>query len=220
MNVADDIATLDPWRARRGLVLFVRHGERESVASHEFPRYDAPLTESGHRAAESVGTILGSRLVTVRTSPVPRCVETALAIIKGAGRTGNPELDRLLGDPGAFVVDGDVAMAELVERGFHPAVRQLGNGARLPGFAAPDLATTQLLALAISLLTANPSGVHLLVTHDLILATTVARIRGIALGENEWPGYLHGLAVWLDNRQLVTRYAGDECCVPPRLVMR
>jgi hypothetical protein len=98
--------------------------------------------------------------------------------LAGAQAMRTPVHDRLLGDPGAFVVDGDLAMSELVARGFHPAARQLGLGEQLPGFANPDLATTQLLTLARSLLRALPLGVHLLVTHDLILSTMVARIRG------------------------------------------
>jgi len=109
-------------------------------------------------------------------------------------------------------------MSSLVDLGFHPAAWRLGNGEQLPGFADPDLATTRLLAVVQSLLTAEPSGVHILVTHDLVLSTMVARIRGTALEKSEWPGYLHGLAVWLDDRQLVSQYAGIEYPVPQRLL--
>lgn len=217
MNFALDLMELRAWRDRAGLVLFVRHGERESVPSHEFPRRDAPLTANGWRESESLGVLLTDRLGTVRSSPVPRCVATASAVLAGAKGTQTPTHDRLLGDPGAFVVDGDRAMSELVARGFHPAARQLGLGEQLPGFANPDLATTQLLTLAGSLLRAGPPGVHLLVTHDLILSTMVARIRGGALEEHEWPGYLHGVAVWLDDRQLLSRYGGHQRAVPHRL---
>lgn len=218
MNFALDLMELRAWRDRAGLVLFVRHGERESVPSHEFPRHDAPLTANGWREAESLGVMLSDRLGTVRSSPVPRCVATASAVIAGAKRRCAPEHDRLLGDPGAFVVDGDLAMSELVARGFHSAARQLGNGEAVPGFANPDLATSQLLGLAHSLLRADPFGVHLLVTHDLILATMAARIRGTALEEQEWPGFLHGLAMWLDDQQLSGRYGSDQRSIPNRLI--
>lgn len=217
MNIAIDIVDLPAWRDRSGLVVFIRHGERESVPSHEFPRHDAPLTANGRREAESMGALFADRLGAVRCSPVPRCVDTASAVLAGAKGTRAPAHDRLLGDPGAFVVDGDLAMSELVARGFHPAARQLGLGEQLPGFANPDLATTQLLTLARSLLRAEPPGVHLLVTHDLILSTLVARIRGGALEEHEWPGYLHGVAVWIDDQQLFSRYGREQRAVPHRL---
>lgn len=219
MNIASAIVNLRAWRDHCGLVVFVRHGEREPVASHEFPRHDAPLTESGRRAAELMGALLQDRLGAVRSSPVPRCVDTALAVIAGARRASAPAHDQLLGDPGAYVVDADRAMAELVSRGFHPAARQLGNGEHLPGFADPDRATQQLLALARSLLVTEPSRVHVLVTHDLVLSTMAARVRGVALEEREWPGYLHGLAVWREELQLVSQYAAVEHAVPDRLTL-
>jgi broad specificity phosphatase PhoE len=218
MNIAADISELGAWRDHRGLVMFVRHGERESVPSHEFPRHDAPLTQNGRLAAESLGALLGQQLGAVLTSPVPRCVETAQGVIAGARKTSTPTHDRLLGDPGAFVVDGERAMAELVGRGFHPAARQLGNGEQLPGFADPDLATRQLLALAHSLLVGETPRVHVLVTHDLILSTMAARVRGGALDEHEWPGYLHGLAVWLDGPEIKYRFSSESRGIPLHLL--
>ena len=217
MNIASDIGILDAWRLCQGIVVFVRHGERESSPSHEFPRHDAPLTKNGWHAAESLGFKLGDRIGTVRCSPVPRCVDTARAILSGAHRQTKPSHDRMLGDPGAFVNDGERAMSTLVRLGFHPAARRLGNGEQLPGFAAPDLATNHLLSLAHSLLTAGPLNVHVLVTHDLILSTLIARIRGIALEEHEWPGYLHGLVVWRNDQMLMCQYERSEYRVPRRL---
>lgn len=218
MNIATDIMDLPAWRDRIGLVVFIRHAERESVPSYEFPRHDAPLTANGRREAESMGSLFADRLGAVRCSPVPRCVDTASAVLAGAKATRTPVHDRLLGDPSAFVVDGELAMSEVVARGLHPAARQLGLGEQMPGFSNPDLATMQLITLARSLLRAEPPAVHLLVTHDLVLSTMVARIRGIALDEkSEWPGYLHGVAVWLDDQQLLSRYGGHQRAVPHRL---
>jgi histidine phosphatase superfamily protein (branch 1) len=218
MNIPSDIGSLDAWRMCRGIALFVRHGERESVPSHEFPRDNAPLTKNGWRTSESLGLLLGNRLGTVSSSPVPRCVDTARAVLAGAHRPIAPRHDHLLGDPSAFVEDGERAMSVLVGLGFHPAARRLGNGEQLPGFADPDRATKKLLALAYSVLVVESAGVQVFVTHDLILSTMVARIRGIALDECEWPGYLHGLAVWFDNRQLMNRYGTVERAVPRHLL--
>lgn len=218
MNIAAGLASVAPWRERRGLVVFLRHGERESVPSHEFPRHDAPLTDDGKRAAESLGLLLRGRLGAVRSSPVPRCVETAKAVLAGAGRSGELHEDRLLGDPGAFVLDGEVAMSALVDLGFHPAARRLGEGEKLPGFADPDVASRQMIASAISLLAGGSPGVHILVTHDLILSTLMARVLGRALAEAEWPGYLHGIALWATGHGFMTQYSTMSCPIPDRLV--
>lgn len=217
MNIAGDLASVAPWREGRSIVVFLRHGERESVPSHEFPRHDAPLTHDGRRDAQSLGVKLGTRLGSVRSSPVPRCVDTARAVLVGAGRPTDVHEDRVLGDPGAFVLDGDRAMAALVELGFHPAAKRLGGGEQLPGFADPDAASGQMIALATSLLAGRPPAVHVLVTHDLILSTLVARIWGRALAEAEWPGYLHGVALWASGGCYMVQYSKTECAVPSRL---
>lgn len=104
MNIASNIIKLDAWRERSGLVVFIRHGERESVPSGELPRHDAPLTENGRRAAESLGTLLRDRLGAVRSSPVPRCVDTALAVISGAQRASVPHHDHLLVTPAPMLL--------------------------------------------------------------------------------------------------------------------
>ncbi len=218
MNIATDLAFVPPWREQRGLVVFLRHGERESVASHEFPRQDAALTDNGRRAAEALGLLLRGRLGTVRSSPVPRCVETAKAVRFGAGRSAELQEDRMLGDPGAFVLDGEVAMSALMDLGFHPAARRLGEGEQLPGFADPDAASRQMIASAISLLAGGSPGVHILVTHDLILSTLMARVLGRALAETEWPGYLHGIALWSTGHGFMIQYATMSCPIPDRLI--
>ncbi|MBX3384486.1 MAG: histidine phosphatase family protein [Phycisphaeraceae bacterium] len=137
MKIATDIVALPAWRDRSGLVVFIRHGERETVPSHEFPRRDAPPADSERREAVAMVALIADRLGEVRCSPVPRCVDTAAAVLAGAKGTRTPVHHRLLGDPGAFVVHGDRAMSELVARGFHPAARQLGLGEQLPGIRQP-----------------------------------------------------------------------------------
>jgi broad specificity phosphatase PhoE len=126
----------------------------------------------------------------------------------------------VLGDPGAFVLDGNLAMATLERYGLYPAVRRLGDGERLPGFADPDVAASRVLALARSLLEEEPTQVHCLVTHDLILSALVGRLRGVGLTETEWPGYLHGVIVSEDSGSLTAKYGSAEYSIPERLLHR
>lgn len=216
MNIADQLRQSPPWTANRGIVLFLRHGEREPVASHEFPRHDAPLTHDGRRAAHTLGQQFGSRLGSIRSSSVPRCIETAQHVLSGSGIDKDVGEDRQLGDPSVFVTDGDLAMESLTSLGFHQAARRLGEGEVLPGFADPDHAAGRFVLLADSLLDEQPV-VHLLVTHDLMLSTFVARVTGRAIPESEWPGYLHGVMLWREQKGLCLRYREQELVVPERL---
>lgn len=216
MNIADQLYQTPAWASSRAIVLFLRHGEREAVASHEFPRHDAPLTHDGRRAARALGQQFGSRLGSIRSSPVPRCIETAQHLLSGSGIECDVGEDRQLGDPSVFVTDGRLAMESLNGLGFHQAARRLGEGEALPGFADPDHAAGQFVSLAESLLTVQ-AVVHVLVTHDLMLSTFVARITGQPLPELEWPGYLHGVMLWREQEGLCLRYGVRELLVPERL---
>ena len=88
--------------------LIIRHAEREGIPTGEFG-VDIPLTARGVAEAERLGEALicAGKEFRVVSSPVPRCVQTGKAILRGAGCPGGVALDRRLGDPGPFVVDTD-----------------------------------------------------------------------------------------------------------------
>ena len=68
-----------------------------------------------------------------------RCVQTAEALRAGASVEIPIVVDRLLGDPGVFVVDEKVAWANWEERGHEGVMAHLVSGHEpLPGMAAPD----------------------------------------------------------------------------------
>ncbi len=63
------------------------------------------------------------------SSPVPRCVRTAVSVLCGAGSTGEAALDRMLGDPGPFVVEPEIAGPLFLETGILELTRrQLSDG--------------------------------------------------------------------------------------------
>lgn len=65
-----------------------------------------PITDVGRRLALELGGLLGSRLRTLHASPLLRCVQTAEALAEGAGVRLAAVPNRLLSDPGVFVLDG------------------------------------------------------------------------------------------------------------------
>lgn len=217
MNLLEDLDGVATWTGSRGVVLFVRHAEREDVASHEFPRHDAPLTHSGVLSARRLGESMAGRVGAILSSPVLRCVQTAQQIADRAGHAVKIVADDRLGDPGSLVTDAEVAMTSLVTLGFHEAARQIGLGSTLPGFEEPDRAAAVLLEMAGSLLGGGSSAAHLLITHDLILASFVARIIRRPLSLEEWPGYLHGVAIWREHDGLRMLYRSVPTDVPHRL---
>lgn len=68
-----------------------------------------PITAKGEKLASLLGGMIGGRLQSLTTSPVLRCVQTAEAIRTGTGIQTPVRLDRALGDPGIYVLDGQEA---------------------------------------------------------------------------------------------------------------
>ena len=176
--------------------LVVRHAEREEIPEGTFG-FGVSLTAQGVRAAERLGAALSDRrTINAVSSPVPRCVQTARAILRGAGLSSEVATERRLGDPGAFVLDPEISGPLFLELPIPEiARRQLQDTAPLPGMRPTAGGVKVLLGLIAGSLT-EKSLLHVYVTHDIVLAVLVARIFRLPLEEIGWPGYLEGLLLW------------------------
>lgn len=196
----------------RAAVVFVRHAERPPLPAGKTGD-DLPITVAGQRAAQELGASLAGRLRSLTTSPVRRCVETAKAIAEGARAELAPVPDSLLGGPGAFVLDADLAWENWLRDGNDGVVERLvRSDDAMPGMRPPSVAVAQLVALAAARLEAG-EGVHVLVTHDAVLAPLVSR----ALGRSHvmWPDYLGAAAVWREGDVMRLWCDGSSGLVDP-----
>lgn len=168
--------------------------------------YAVPITETGIALGCKLGAIIRDRLRTLHTSPLPRCIQTAEALREGAGVDLSVHEDAQLGDPGIYVVDGEVAWSNWVEFGHEAVVEHLvSEDFPLPGMADPDPAARFLVKHMLAIAGGVP-GFHVFVTHDSLVTATAARLLGKPLGKEDWPWYLEGAFFWHEGDQLVTSY--------------
>lgn len=202
----NDVASgvLDALARDRPVALVLRHAERPEIPPDPSGHAMA-LTEQGRLDAAALGARLGNRIRSVRSSPIARCVETATWL---GGRA--PALDRRLGDLGAFVADIARVWSDWRELGHDAVLARLVSGADLIPGLHPLLATA--LALARSLLESvgDEVGVHVFVTHDIVLAPLACALLGRPLGRSEWPAFLEPLALAKDERWIEVRYRGER----------
>ncbi|HSK03332.1 MAG TPA: histidine phosphatase family protein, partial [Kofleriaceae bacterium] len=160
----------------------------------------------GERAARRLGAVLGPRIASIATSPVRRCRETAAAILAGAEVGLAPRLDRLLGDPGVFVIDPAQAWENWLRLGNAAVIEHLATSSSvLAGMAEARDATRRLLSM-LKAATGEGTGVHLFVTHDAVLAPFVSRALGIT--HVLWPDFLAAAVVWPDGDALRIAFDG------------
>lgn len=160
------------------VTLLLRHSIRTPLAADDVG-YELPITEAGQRIAIEFGATLGSKLKSLHSSPLARCKQTAEAIKTGSSTNTPIKLSNMLGDPGPYVIDGEAAWSSFKKLGNKGVIHYLSNNDEpLPGMAAPAQATATLIEYCFEISEGAP-GVHVLVTHDSILATALSRIFSI-----------------------------------------
>ena len=173
------------------VAVLLRHSVRGPLPSGDAGNA-VPLTRDGARLARCLGGVLGDRLRALHVSPLPRCVQTAEALRSGAEVDVPIVTDRLLGDPGVYVLDARRAWFNWEALGHEAVVQSLvAGGPALPGMADPDRAARRLVRHMLATAGDRP-GLHLFITHDFVITVTVARLLGEPLGREDWPWYLEG----------------------------
>lgn len=196
---------LDELPAHRPVAMMVRHSVRGDLPPGPEGAV-VPLTDDGHRLAGDLGARLGARLRSVHTSPLLRTIQTAEALLRGAGFSAEARPDTMLGDPGAFVVDHR-AGPTWQKHGHEEVMRRLVAGTEsLPGLADADAAARALVQHMLHTISGQASGVHAFVTHDSLIAATVARISGVPQLASDWPWFLEAAFFWEQEGQVHTRY--------------
>ena len=187
------------------VALLIRHSARNDIANGE-TGMDVPLNDLGVRMCEELGRKLVGRVRSIRCSSVLRCVQTAELLGQVAGYDRNVLLDEHLGAPGVYVVDEQVAWGNWLAHGNRGVIQHLvsGTGA-LPGMADPVTVAKTLVAYLLDCIEGEP-GLHLFVSHDSIVAPTVARTLDYVLPEDQWPEYLDAAAFWRKKNGLGIAY--------------
>ena len=197
------VKRLETVPAEADAALILRHAEREDIPPGTFG-VDVPLTARGIASAERLGAMLSDRRprTKITASPVSRCVATARAMLHGGGWSGDYALDWLLGDPGPFVVDADVAGTLFLDISILEIVRrQLSHTEPPSGMRGTSEGVDLLLRLAADNLR-SCGQLNIYVTHDAILVVLVAHLYQMSVDEVGWPGYLDGLLLWRSSERL------------------
>lgn len=191
------------------VALLLRHAARTPLPPDDVG-YALPITEAGAELARELGRLLGRRLRSLRSSPLVRCIQTAEVLRGGAGEDMPIVSDRLLGDPGVYVIDERLAWTQWQTLGHEGVMRHLVSSSdALPGMARPDEAARILVGHMLTSAEGTP-GVHVFVTHDSLVTATAARLLGRALGPEEWPLYLEGAFFWRSEDGLHVAYRDEH----------
>ena len=171
-------------------VILIRHGpKRERL----HPLEQTPLSEEGiaqvTEFAKSWDGPVPSRIL---SSPIDRCMQTA-SLINGTDSWGlEVQVSRLLGNPGAFVMDSRVVSRQLKgldDDGAMRFFREHIEGKQKEGMASLADGSKALLAAFAE---GSVEGLVLAVSHDVIISALAAHL---SIRDYGWPDPLCGLTI-------------------------
>jgi broad specificity phosphatase PhoE len=183
------------------LILLTRHSVREQAVGG-FAGYDLQLTPEGVALAEWWGGRLGRTLSSLHSSPVQRCVDTALALARGAGVELPVQQTANLVEPGCFVSHMHRVGPLFLELG---AVSFANRHFEQPleGVLSPQDGTAKLLRHLFAS-QGEPRSLTVHVTHDTILAAFIYCLMGKKpISEDDWPWMMEGAWLWFESGHTV-----------------
>ena len=183
-------------------LIIIRHAERPAIKDGTVGD-ELTLTEKGKADTLAYAENLESDVISIRTSPITRCIQTAQIM---ANHWGYP-VDQIqtcnkLGDPGFFISDSELAWQNWLEKGAEAVNQYLLTGnEKWPGFVDFDMAIMEMLSLIHNTLMTSIPGTHIWVTHDTILATLASRLSSGPVSIEQWPRFLGRLEATLKDEE-------------------
>ena len=189
-----------PKNAR--LVLFTRHSLREPSDKNGFASFNLPLTVEGRHLAKAWGQWLCKHLdydlqVHSLSSPIARCVDTALLMQLGAGVPPQIIQQPLLVEPGSLVTD-ITQVNDLFRRVGALAFINLFLKGNLAGTKSPEQGILDLLQLFYQY-QPKQGQIMVAVSHDTLLSAFLAVLMGVPqISWTDWADMMEGTFLWFD----------------------
>ncbi len=175
------------------IAVMMRHGEREIIPSGQFGS-DLMLTKRGIRTVIDFGEKISKyNIAKILTSPIPRCVQTAILLQQGISKPLEIISDHHLGNPGFHIADAEKAGKYYLENGVKGVFEKYIAGEKLDGINSVDYLKTTAMNWLKSQVT--ECGITIFVTHDALIAN-FAYANGIkTYSRQNWVGFLDGIII-------------------------
>jgi broad specificity phosphatase PhoE len=172
-------------------ILLLRHGHRHEIPAGSFGD-EVALTDEGRKASESLGRKLGKvQWGEVQSSPLVRCLETATHFLKGAGQNIPVQQSTLLGNPGPFVSNPDMAGPIFLNNTLREIMNKIALGEPIPGIRSLQEGGV-LFEKHLKTIKKFPC---LMFSHDMIIALLNAYFNNSNQLLERLPDYLDGFCL-------------------------
>jgi broad specificity phosphatase PhoE len=198
-------------QGNKNTAILIRHSERNHIPDgvHDII---TPINAQGEIIATELGKTMRSfESIKIISSPVDRCVQTGNAIMKGFGTQSAISYSNLLGDPGPFVFDCEVAKDHFINMTCKTVVETQIAHKELAGIR-PIEEGSEILKRYIVLEMQNntPNNLLIFITHDAILAPFIFQYTGEKFNHEHWIDFIDGVAFIEKSEQVFLIRNGKE----------
>lgn len=188
-------------------LLLIRHAERPDIPANSVGN-EVLLTDKGKADTRNFARIISDPVISIQSSPIGRCLQTAEIIAEVVGfPKSHIEDNSDLGDPGYIIEDGRKAWKHWQRKGASAVNNYLLTGGdKWSGFNDLDQATARFLETIEYQFSMKPNGLHVWITHDTILAAFASRVLDSSLTMEQWPGFLDYISIEQQDGEMVFKY--------------
>jgi hypothetical protein len=207
-NLARIIHRLD---RRYPTLIALRHAEKAEPLTNQ-PDYLRAITPTGQKATKTLAAwLLHNDLLIkyIKTSPIRRCLQTAQCLQAILMPYASVTTCSLLGDPGAYVADAQLAVTLFQNNTVRDITYQLWQGNLLQGMYSLAIGTQRLLT-AIYQDLAISRGHLIYISHDAIWIPFITAIMQRSLPAAYWLDYLQGFVIQCRTAHHLTLILEDD----------
>lgn len=181
-------------------------------------RRDVPLKPEGEALSRELGSRCELEPNRTVTSPMLRCRATAEHLFSamptspraGRERVREATPTRMLGAPGAFVRDADLAWQDYVAWKKQELVRKLFVAPeQLRGYYPQAVGVQRLADELLPERADKGAGLTFAFSHDILMSATLSWLAERPWQDSDWPDFHEGFALWRARGQLCAWYRGE-----------
>jgi hypothetical protein len=195
----------------QNMAILIRHSERNHIPDgvHDIV---TPINAQG----EVIAAELGEKLrvfdaIKIISSPVDRCVQTGNVLMRGFGVQSEISFSNLLGEPGPFVFDCEVAKEHFIQMTCKTVVETQISGQPLAGIRPIKEGSELLKNWIVSEIQQNTAGrLVVFISHDAILAPFIFQYTGEIFNHEHWIDYIDGVSFIKRENQVLLIRNGKE----------
>jgi len=191
MNIIEQIQ--NQYKENGSLAVLIRHADRDKIPEGSFGN-EIPINAQGAENAVSFGVKLRDfKINKIFTSPVKRCIQTAVQIVNGYGKYTQIVESKALGEPGLHVCDEKLAGQFCLEYGVRQTYQKIITQEIVPGFInCEDLKHTMMSFLSQNTV---PNGITLFISHDLLITMFDFALNKTIYTPENWVAFLSGIVL-------------------------